>query len=207
MQKFFSGFGFVKSESVVSYSQEKNMDKTKLTDYKWINLYSTPMGNGDYYFCSRRSEDKVCKEGVVDAVRALPYVVREGKIYVVVNKQFRYALGRELFELCAGLVENGEDCKSAIVRELAEEIGGKVVELEEVFGGHNSPGMSDEFTRCFIVRVVLDGTQNLDDNEQISIELVALNDIPKLAQSDDFCLQSKSMLMMFYYMMKYKNKQ
>jgi ADP-ribose pyrophosphatase len=184
-----------------------NKDLKKLTDCKWINLYSRKVRDDfDYYFCSRRSGEDVAKSGVVDAVRVLPYLVKEGKTYVVVNSQFRYAVNNELNELCAGLVENGEDPVEAAKREVMEETGGRVLEIKELFGGYNSPGMSDEYTRCFIARVVLDGVQNLDDGEQISVKLVPVGDIPKLVENEDFCLHSKTLLMMFYYMKKLDNK-
>ena len=47
-------------------------------------------------------------------------------------KQYRYALGDEMLEFCAGKLEKGEDPKDAILRESEEELGYKVENLCEL---------------------------------------------------------------------------
>ncbi len=183
----------------------EKIETKQLTDNKWLNLFNKSYPNGlNYFFCSRRKGDNVGKEGVIDAVRALPYFIKDGRIKIVLIRNFRYPLDRELYELPAGLIDEGEDAAEAMVREVEEEIGAEVVEIEESFGGYNTPGMADEFTKTFITKVKLTKEQSLDEGEYISLKIIDINDIPKLLDDDNFCLQSKLLLLAFYYKNKRK---
>ena len=176
----------------------------KLTDSKWLNLYQRKYDTGlDYYFCSRRKGEKVGTPGHIDAVRALPYFIQEGRIKVVLIENYRYPLQAPVLELPAGIVEEGEDLVVGLKRELEEEIGATLVDIEDSFGGYSTPGMADEYIQSYIVKVKMDKRQNLDADEQITIKLIDVRDIPKVIEEQEFCLQSKLLLTTFYY--KHKN--
>ena len=49
---------------------------------------------------------------------------------VVLVRQFRYPIGRELLEIPAGKLERGEEPYPAAMRELREETGGRTSRLE-----------------------------------------------------------------------------
>ncbi len=172
----------------------------KLTNNKWLNLYSRKYSDGrEYFFCTRRQEENIAKPSYIDAVRALPYFVDSGKIKVVLIKEYRYPIEKEIFELPAGLVEQGENPDDAIIRELEEEIGAEVVKLDCSTEGFNSPGMTDEFSKTYFVEVKLVKSQHLDKGEKIDLHIIDLDQIPEVIKDGDFCLISKALLMMFYY--------
>lgn len=54
----------------------------------------------------------------------------DGKYFLV--KQYRYALGKEMLEACAGKLEKGEKPDDAIARECKEELGYEVKELKSL---------------------------------------------------------------------------
>src|SRR5579884_487809 len=52
---------------------------------------------------------------------------------IVLVRQYRYAVGEELWELPAGMIEPGEDPKDAALRELEEETGYRAGSLRELW--------------------------------------------------------------------------
>lgn len=175
----------------------------KLTNIKWLNLFERKYSNGiDYFFASRRNTDRAGTLGEIDAVRILPYFEENGKIKVVAIKSYRFPLEDYTLELPAGIKEQGEDSRICAVREVAEEIGAEVESIDEEFGGLSGPGLTDEFIRCYVARVKLNGVQHLEKEENIEIKVIDFDDIPEFCNADNFCLQSKLMLLNFYY----KNK-
>lgn len=184
----------------------------KLTNTKYLNLYKLtylkPDGTTyDYFLSSRRSlENLEIKKEKTDAVRAVPYIKKDGKIYVVLTKEFRHAVGKCIYGTPAGLVDGNESSAHAIKRELSEEIGAKVLRLQKVQStSYSSAGMTDETIECFYAEVELSGKQRLDDLENITYEVVELNNIPSFLKGHKFGLQSALMLRAFYYETKYND--
>lgn len=172
----------------------------KLTNYKWLNLFERKYKNGiDYFFASRRDVNNAGTMGKVDAVRILPYFEQDGKIKVLAIKNYRYPLEGYTYELPAGISEAHEDPFEGAKRETREEVGAEIISIDEEFGGYPGPGLTDEFIKCYVAKVKFDGVQHLEKEELIDIQIIDLEDIPKFCDADNFCLQSKLMLLNFYY--------
>ena len=95
---------------------------------------------------------------------------REGRL--VLTRQFREGARRELLELPAGIVDEGESELEAAQRELAEETGlrgGRWRELRRLFP---SPGFLREPVTLFVAEELEEGERDLDEEEQL--ELVRL---------------------------------
>ena len=189
---------------------KKIVSINKLTNNKFLNLYKITYlidgKNFDYFLASRRQLDKLeCNSLSTDAVRALPYVEKNGKIYVILIKEFRYALNNYIYSLPAGLVDKGESTRLAIIRELKEEIGAKVLSLKKVLGSsYSSAGLTDDTLECFYAKVDLAYNQKLDTNESISFQAVELDKLPQFVKTHKFCLPSALMLKNFYLETKLK---
>jgi 8-oxo-dGTP pyrophosphatase MutT (NUDIX family) len=83
------------------------------------------------------------------AVGVVPYDDRR----VLLVRQYRPALGRELWELPAGLVDvAGEEAPVTAQRELGEEADLRAGRLDLLVDLHLSPGMSNERIRLFLAR-------------------------------------------------------
>jgi ADP-ribose pyrophosphatase len=65
-----------------------------------------------------------------------------GRVYLV--RQYRYAIGREVWELPAGSLERGEEAEEAARRECHEEIGLLAAQAEPVGRFYPTPGYCDE---------------------------------------------------------------
>ena len=189
---------------------KKIVNVEQLTNNKFLNLFKiTYEQDGktfDYFVSSRRNlQNLEIINEKTDAVRAVPYIKKDGKIYVVLIKEFRHAIGKYIYGTPAGLVDNGESTENTIKRELKEEIGAKVLYLQKVQdSAYSSAGMTDETIECFYAEVELTGKQHLDATESISYEIVELDKLPAFVKNNKFGLQSALMLKAFFYETKFK---
>jgi ADP-ribose diphosphatase len=89
---------------------------------------------------------------------------------VILEKQFRPPVGREVLELPAGLVESDESMEVAAKRELIEETGWSAGKIEFLTEGPLSTGASTEALRAYLCTdLVHVGKNGGDDNEIIEV--------------------------------------
>lgn len=110
-------------------------------------------------------------------------ITKEGKFVMV--EQYRHGLGEVGIELCAGVVEEGEDPETAARRELAEETGytGGTWSLCCVISGN--PSVTNNLTYCYLAEGVEPTShQSLDDFEALTVKLLSENELYELMLSD-----------------------
>lgn len=102
----------------------------KLTDNPFLNLYQLDALDREqkefnYYFASRNDTENLklaTHQNVPEGVTIFA-VTQEAQPRMVLIKEFRYPLDDYLYDLPAGLVEEGEEASTAAARELKEETG------------------------------------------------------------------------------------
>lgn len=95
---------------------------------------------------------------------------------VLIEKQFRPPLGRNVIELPAGLVDPGESMEEAAKRELVEETGWSAKNLDFLAEGPISTGASTEILRAYLCTgLEHTGKSGGDDNEIIEVSEVPLD--------------------------------
>lgn len=105
--------------------------------------------------------------------------------YVMV-RQYRHGLGQMSTELCAGVVEPGEDPETAARRELAEETGytGGRWTLQCVISGN--PSTTNNLTYCFLAEgVKKTQEQHLDPTECLSVFTLSREELLELMLNDE----------------------
>lgn len=129
--------------------------------------------------------ERVEIEGIVVMVAVTP----SGK--VVLERQFRPPMGRDVIELPAGLVEPGEAMEVAAKRELIEETGWSAGKIEFLAEGPISTGASTETLRAYLcTELVQVGKNGGDDNEIIEVIEIPIRDIQQFLRAE----QTKGML-------------
>ena len=111
------------------------------------------------------------------AVAVLPVNV-DGSILLV--RQFRYAVNRELLEVPAGTREPDESAVECALREIEEEVGVRAGSLERMATFYISPGWCNEEMVIFRATNLQDARINPDDDEVIDVVQVAPDQIPGL---------------------------
>jgi ADP-ribose pyrophosphatase len=114
------------------------------------------------------------------AVSVVPVV---GRDTVVLVRQYRAAVDRELLEIPAGKCDvDGEAPEVTAARELEEEVGMRAGDLRELARFYNSPGFCDEHSVVFLGLDLeqCDSSAHGVEEEHMTIERVALADVPRL---------------------------
>ena len=104
--------------------------------------------------------------------------VKDGK--VLLEKQFRYAYGKEIYEIPAGKRDSGEDFFLTAKRELEEETGLIPLNLKKITEIYPTPGYTDEVIGIFYADQFEEGRLHFDDTEDLTSEWVDLDVVYKM---------------------------
>ena len=107
---------------------------------------------------------------------------------VVLVRQYRAAIDRELLEVPAGKRDvHGEDPAVTAHRELAEEVGLRAGRVEKLAEFYNSPGFCDEHSYVFLALDLEEVTSDAQGPEErhMTIEQIALPEVPALIASGE----------------------
>jgi ADP-ribose pyrophosphatase len=120
----------------------------------------------------------------VDCVVILP-VDSKGNILLV--RQYRHAVDKELLELPAGSIDPGETPEEAATRELREETGFKPRRLEGLGGFYAAPGYCTEYLHFFRATQLERSPLTAEDTDEIEVVPVSPADVPGLVASGQIC--------------------
>lgn len=102
---------------------------------------------------------------------------------VLLERQFRYPLGREFIELPAGKIDPGEAALACAKRELEEETGYSAAEWHFVCTIHNAIAYSDEHLDLFLARGLSAGQARLDEGEFLETFTATVPDMLDMVRS------------------------
>jgi len=115
---------------------------------------------------------------------------------VLLVRQYRYAIGKELLEIPAGTCDEGESPEDCAKRELQEETGFTCDDLEKVLECYVAPGYSTEKIHFFLAKRLRRTQQDPDEDERISVEPVSIPDALAKIRNGEIC-DGKSICALF----------
>ena len=108
---------------------------------------------------------------------------------IVMIRQYRHALNRDIWELPAGNVDDGESAEVAAARECEEEIGRVPAKVERLGSFYPTPGYCDEQMIFFRVSGLRppapDSTRKPDDDEDIESRAMSAADAKAMVASGE----------------------
>ena len=122
--------------------------------------------------------------------------IKDGK--VLLEKQFRYAYGKEIYEIPAGKRDSGEDFEITARRELEEETGLIPLNLKKITEIYPTPGYTDEVIGIFFADEFKDGKINFDDTEDLTSEWVEIERVYKMMQEGEI-VDAKTLIALLWY--------
>lgn len=117
--------------------------------------------------------DTVAKRDLVVHPGSVGVLVLDEAQRVLVLSQYRHAVQRRLWELPAGLLDEGESAFAAAQRELAEETHCVADDWRVLLDAYTTPGCSDEAVRVYLARNPrpADGEREAGIHEEADMEL------------------------------------
>jgi ADP-ribose diphosphatase len=116
---------------------------------------------------------------------------------VLLERQYRYAAGRRLWELPAGRVDPGENHLAAAKRELIEETGYTASRWQKALFFYVSPGFLDESITVYLASGLKKGVAQPEEDERIAVRFFPLQQAVRMATSGKI-IDAKTIASLFW---------
>ncbi|MDI1245083.1 MAG: NUDIX hydrolase [Rhodoferax sp.] len=143
---------------------EKKLSSTELFKGRLLHAYRDIVSLPDG---SQATREYVVHPGAVMVVPL--HEDANGKLQLVLERQFRYPVGRVMIEFPAGKLDPGEDCFACAQRELREETGFSASQWAHAGVLHPLIAYSTEFIDIWFARGLRAGARQLDDGELLDV--------------------------------------
>ena len=123
---------------------------------------------------TRLENKQVVQREIVEHRGAVAIVALDERNTVLMVRQYRSGAGRELLEIPAGTIEDGEDPAICATRELKEETGYHALHWDALGYFYSSPGFCTEKMYLYLARQLTSGTSSPEGDELIQVEKIPL---------------------------------
>jgi len=168
--------------------EEKTMKSERIYEGKVVNLRIDTVELPDKKYSKREIVEHPGAVGIIP-------VTSDNKLVLV--RQFRKSIERQLLEIPAGKIEINEEPKETAYRELIEETGFIAQKMEYINEFYTSPGFSNEKVYLFLATELEKGEANPKDDECIEVELYDISQLIEMVNRGEI-KDSKTIIAIFY---------
>jgi ADP-ribose pyrophosphatase len=141
---------------------------------------------------------------IVEHGECIAVVAVDNNGEVLLVRQFRKPLEKEILEIPAGGIDPGENPEAAVKRELQEETGYLPGKVEKLTGFYSSPGFCTEYLFLYLATDLKPSRLYAEDTAGIEVVRIKPGQIEQLITSGTIC-DAKSIAGLLYYL-KFKKK-
>jgi len=148
------------------------------------------------------AQDAEGKESTVEVIEhadCIAVVAVDERDNVLLVRQFRKAIEKELLEIPAGGIDPGESVEDAVRREMQEETGFLPQKLVRLGGFYSAPGYCTEYLHLYLATGFMPNRLFAEDTEDITLVRVPVKEIPELLSSGQI-QDSKSIAGLYVYL-------
>lgn len=120
---------------------------------------------------------------------------------VILERQYRYPIGRVVTEIPAGKLEIGEDRLEAAKRELEEETGYKAGKMEFIGEFLGSPAILEERITMYLATELEKTKTNLDEDEFLEVFTMPLEEAYEKVMANEFADAKTQLCILKAYLM------
>jgi len=120
---------------------------------------------------------------VVEHDDCVAIIAVDDKDNVLLVKQFRKPVEKELLEIPAGGIDPGETPEDCVRREMREETGFLPQKVQKLGGFYSSPGFCTEYLYLYLATDLVSSPLQAEDSEGISLVRKPLTEITELIAS------------------------
>ena len=131
------------------------------------------------------SGGKTFEAEIVEHRQAVVIVALPQPGSVILVGQYRYPLGRILWEVPAGSMDDGESVEEAAARELREETGYSARHLRRLWSAYSAPGFCNELLHFVVAEDLTLGVPDPDVDEDIEVRVYGIEQAWAMVERDE----------------------
>ncbi len=120
---------------------------------------------------------------IIEHPGAVAVVPIDNENNVLLVRQYRSPLKKDLLEIPAGGIDKGEDVKTTVIREMQEEIGYKPQKLVFLAGFYSAPGYSNEYMYLYMAKDLVPSRLTAEDTAGIELVRVPVTQVKEMITS------------------------
>ncbi len=124
---------------------------------------------------------------------------------VLLERQYRQPIGKELLEIPAGGIDAGEEPEASVVREMREETGFRPQQVTKLTGFYSSPGYTTEYLHLYLATDLVPDPLAAEDTAGIEVIPLPLTQIPDMISSGKI-QDAKSITGLLFYLEHFKKQ-
>jgi len=127
------------------------------------------------------------KREIIEHKGAVAIVAMTEDNKIVLVKQYRKAIEKELYELPAGKIEIGEDPLDCAMRELKEETGYSTDSLKLIYKYYPTPGFSNQMVFIYLAKNLIPGKNHLQEDEALEVYEMDMQEVYNMVLNNEIC--------------------